>query len=124
MSVFDVVYKNSEFLEFLEFREFFEELYEKLKEVNSGSSFMYRFYDFIEMAYNLKKGGDPLKNSRWVYLMRYLIEKNFEIKNNNKHAKTKEEIKKMLYLLKAMIEKDDIKLILPLNMFMYSIRKY
>ncbi len=124
VSIFDVVYKNNEFLEFLEFREFFEELYEKLKKVNSGSSFMYRFYDFIEMAYNLKDGKDLLKNSRWVYMMKYLIEKNFEIKRNDKHAKTKEEIKSMLYLLKAMIEKDDIKLILPLNLFMYSIRKY
>jgi len=85
---------------------------------------MYKFYDFIEMAYNLKKGEELLKNSRWIYMMRYLIEKDFEVKKNDKQAEIKEGIKKMLYQLKQMIEKEDIKLILPLNLFMYSIRKY
>jgi CRISPR-associated protein Csm1 len=124
VSVFDIVYKNKEFLEFLKLREFFESLYKKLKKVNSGSSFMYKFYDFIEMSYKVKNGEDVVKNSRWIYLMRYMIEKNFEVRKNDKNAKTKKEIKNMLYDLKKMIEKDDIKLVLPLNLFMYSIRKY
>ena len=91
-----------------------------LEKVESGTTFMYRFFDFIEMEKNLKEEKDILKNS-WRHKFRYLIEKNFEKKD--KDEEIKEEIKKKLYELVGMIEKYNEKLIIPLNLFLYSISK-
>jgi len=123
ITVFGITMKNSEFSKMLEIRDFFEELYKDLREINSGVTFMYRFYDFIEMRKNLDK--NFLQNARWKYMLKYLIEKNFEIKKSDdeKTKKIKEQIKNKLFKLDSMIEYCDEKLILPLNLFLYSIRE-
>jgi CRISPR-associated protein Csm1 len=122
LSIFDITLKNNEFKEMVKKREFFEKIYNELNQINSGSSFMYKFYDFIEMQKNLKK--DILRNSRWKYMLRYLIEKNIEIKKNDKQRKLKEKIKNDLMKVSDLIEKYDEKLKIPLNLFFYSIRTY
>jgi len=123
VTIFDVTMKNSEFLEMLKIRDFFEELHKNLETIGSGTSFMYRFYDFIQMRKDLEE--DVLKNARWKYLLRYLVEKNFEIKKGDKaHIKeAKERIRKKLFEIDKMIECCDERLIVPLNLFLYSIRK-
>jgi len=124
VTLFDVSLKNSEFKEILALRKFFESIYKDLNLMNSGTSFMYKFYDFIGMEYQLKKGEDILNNSRWKYLLRYLIEKNFEVKGkSDRNKETKERIKQALMELSSLIERYDRKLIIPLNLFLYSIRK-
>ena len=75
---------------------------------------MYKLYTFIDMAYNVRNGVEVLENSRWIYMMRYLIQKNFE----------DEEVRGLLYKVKDLIEKYDKKLILPLNLALYANRKY
>ena len=123
VTIFGVTLKNSEFLEMLKYLEFFEELYQNLNKVQSGITFMYRFYDFIQMQKDLQK--HPLQNARWKYLLRYLIEKNFEVKKSDKEdaKKAKEHIKEQLIELGVMIERYKDKLIIPLNLFLYSKRK-
>ena len=83
---------------------------------------MYKFYDFIDMQKNLKE--DILRNSRWKYMLRYLIEKNVEIKKNDKQKELKAKIKKDLMEVSNLIEIYDKKLKIPLNLFFYSIRTY
>ncbi len=123
ITIFGVTLKNSEFLEMLKYLQFFEELYQNLNKVQSGITFMYRFYEFIQMQKDLHK--NPLQNARWKYLLRYLIEKNFEIKNSDKEdiKKAKEKIRKQLIELGVMIERYEDKLTIPLNIFLYSKRK-
>ena len=122
LTIFEITLKNSEFQQMLKKREFFENIYNKLRQISSGSSFMYKFYDFIDMQKNLKE--DVLRNSRWKYMLRYLIEKNVEIKRNDKQKKLKEEIRKDLMEVSNLIETYDKKLKIPLNLFFYSIRTY
>ncbi|EDM23134.1 type III-A CRISPR-associated protein Cas10/Csm1 [Caminibacter mediatlanticus] len=117
VKIFEVVMKNSEFEELIKKREFFEEVYEELKEFSSGITFLYRLYDFMEMRdklYEDKSFESILQNSRWKYMFRYLVEKNF---------KDNEKLKEKLYLIANDIEKYGSKLKLPLNMFLYSIRE-
>ena len=124
VTIFDISLKNSEFKKILKLRDFFESIHSDLKKINSGTSFMYRFYDFFEMEYRLKRGENIVNNSRWKYLLRYLIEKNFEVKGKrDRNKETKERIKQALMELSSLIERYDRKLIIPLNLFLYSIRK-
>ncbi len=120
VTVFDISLKNSEFLEMFEKIEYFKNLYKMLKEVNSGVSFMYKFYDFIRMQKNLNDGKYIIQNA-WRYKFRYLIEKNFEEKGKNREKYL--EIKKELYKMVGMIEQYGERLIIPLNLFLYSIRE-
>ncbi len=117
VTIFDIAMKNSEFLVMLELVPFFAELHTKLQAAGSGSSMMYKLYTFIEMEHSLKNGGNPLQNS-WRHKLRYLIEKNFD-KQTQEHI----EIRKKLYEVVDMIENYDYKLIVPLNLFLYSIRE-
>jgi len=72
----------------------------------------------------LKRGENIVNNSRWKYLLRYLIEKNFEVKGkSDRNKEIKERIKQALMELSSLIERYDRKLIIPLNLFLYSIRK-
>jgi len=123
ITIFDISMKNDEFKEILKFRKNFEKLHKNLEKISSGISFMYKLYDFIDMRKNLEE--DILQNARWRYLFEYMIEKNFEIKKsdrtNIKDAKIK--IREELYSLIDKIEYCDEKLIIPLNLFLYSIRK-
>jgi len=122
VTIFEISMKNNEFSQMLEWRyKLFDSLYEKLQKIDSGTTFMYRFYDFIQMQKELDK--DILKNSRWKYMFRYLVEKNFAIKPNDQMANIKKEIKNDLGNIAQLIEQYDEKLILPLNLFLYSIRK-
>ncbi len=116
VTIFDISMKNEEFNTLLKKREFFEEVYEKLKENKSGVTFLYRLLDFIEMRENLKKDKSLksiLRNSRWRYMFRYLVEKNFEDKS----------LKDKLYLIGKDIEDYGEKLRVPLSLFLYSIRE-
>lgn len=118
VTVFGVVMRNDEFREFYKKQDFFKEIYEELKGKESGISFMYRFYDFIQMSHTLKQEKNDfftiLNNSRWRYMFNYLVEKNIE----------DESLKEKLYEVKDLIEEYDKKLYLPLNLFLYSIRTY
>ena len=123
LTIFGVTLKNSDFLDMLKLLEFFEELYKNLQKAKSGISFMYRFYDFINMQKNLES--DIMQNARWKYMLRYLIEKNFEIKRSDSREvkEAKEKIREDLVNLGVMIEKYEDRLIIPLNLFLYSKRK-
>ena len=123
LTLFGVTLKNSDFLDMLELLNFFEELYENLQKVKSGISFMYRFYNLISMQKELYN--NILQNARWKYMLRYLIEKNFEIKRSDSREvkEAKENIRDDLVKLGVMIEKYEDRLIIPLNLFLYSKRK-
>ena len=122
LTIFGITLRNSGFNDIVEKKEFFEKIYNKLQEIDSGSSFMYRFYDFIEMQKHLTN--NILVNGRWRYMFRYLIEKNLEIKKNDKNEKLKEEIKNDLFKVANLITNYEDKLKIPLNLFFYSIRTY
>ncbi len=125
VTIFGISLSNKEFLEMLELRDFFEEFHQKLIKLNSGTTFMYRFYNFIEMNEELKDNKNILQNARWKYMLRYLAEKNFEErKSDNKVLKElKKEVKRDLVKIGNMIEEFGEKLKIPLNLFLYSIRR-
>lgn len=125
ISIFDVVMTNEDFEKLYEKRAFFEEIYKDLISIDSGTSFLYKLYDFIEMKYNAQQNKDILNNSRWQYLFEYLVEKNLETKTSKtQKEKIKRNLRKKLYQVKDLIKEYDKKLYLPLNLFLYSIRKY
>jgi len=117
LTIFDVTVKNDEFEGLLQLIDFFENMYQNLKELGSGKSFMYKFYTFIDMQKHLKE--NILRNARWKYLLRYLIYKNFE----KKSGRAKAELIHQIERLSVLIEKMDEKLVIPLNLYLYSIRK-
>ncbi|MEO1941788.1 MAG: type III-A CRISPR-associated protein Cas10/Csm1 [Campylobacterales bacterium] len=123
VAIFGQIYTNREFLELIKYQNWLHQLYTLLRGIGSGSRFFYRLYAFLEMAAKMKRGEELLESSRWLYLYHYSVEKLFqEFREGTPQLRQKlrEELKK----LKHLIEEWDLKFLLPLNLFLYSIRKY
>ncbi len=121
VTIFGISLKNEEFLEILELKEFFEELFNDLNKLDAGVGALYKIYEFIDMQEHLNE--NILVNARWKYLLRYMIEKNFEIKKNDDKAEIKKRVKEKFFEISKLIEEKGEKLKIPLNLFLYSIRK-
>jgi len=121
VTIFGISLKNDEFLEILELREFFEELFNDLNKLDAGVGALYKIYEFIDMQEHLNE--NILVNARWKYLLRYMIEKNFEIKKNDEKSEIKKRVKEKFFKISNLIEEKGEKLKIPLNLFLYSIRK-
>ena len=73
-------------------------------------------YEFIQMYEKLENSNDleiVLKNANWKALFRYLVSKNFD-----------DFLKEKVAVLGKDIEKMGKKMVLPLNLVLYSRRKY
>ena len=120
VSIFDVVYKNSEFEELVSNKtkqyENILNLVKSIKDNESGVTFLYKMYEFIQMYEKLENSNDleiVLKNVNWKALFRYLVSKNFD-----------DFLKEKVAVLGKDIEKMGKKMVLPLNLVLYSRRKY
>jgi CRISPR-associated protein Csm1 len=119
--VFDNVIENNEFELFVnEKTKQYEEILNEVKnykESDSGITFFYKLYTFIEMKENLDKTSDLenfIRNAKWKALFRYLVSRNFK----------DEYLQNKINVLGVDIDKYGKKMILPLNLVLYKNRTY
>jgi CRISPR-associated protein Csm1 len=123
VAIFQQLYTNREFLELIEYQNWFHNLYTLLRGIGSGSRFFYNLYPLLEMAAKMKRGEELLESSRWLYLYHYSVEKLLQ-EFRGGTPELREELRGELGRLRQEIERWDLRLLLPLNLFLYSIRKY
>jgi CRISPR-associated protein Csm1 len=115
--IFDNVIKNPEFEKLINEKvKQYEKILSLIKKEKSGSTYLYKMYQFIEMRESLKENNDLenfIRNAKWKALFRYLIVKNFD-----------ENIRETISILGEDIENLGKKMILPLNLVLYKNRTY
>jgi len=111
--VFSIKVSNSEILELYK-------LEEEFKKLNFLSeSFLYKLYTFIDMKEKTDACIDIIHNAKWRALFNYYLQKSVSGKKEEREKNIQKAV-----VIGNWIEKWGEKLVIPLNLYLYSKRKY
>ena len=112
--IFGIKVSNDEILDLYQLEKEFQKM-DYLSE-----SFLYKLFTFIEMRERLKNGENVIVNARWKALFNYYLKNSVKDKDKNKQEQKWNKALKIA----DWIEEWGEKLKIPLNIYLYSKRKY